>query len=198
MNLKGPLTGGVVAAGLSLLILWMIGRLGAGEARILLESTQPTVRFLCSTTAAASATILALMLTLLGLSETPEEEDREFHSHHFERIRRISLFSTICLTASIFVLLLLVVPLRESDNVPVVSYTILYYVILGTASMLGGLMIAIMLMLYNAIVGLVHMAHPEADSHLVREVGDGKDDEGAEKDREAEREDGSERSEAER
>lgn len=166
MRDKGPIIGGIVTGALSLGILWLVGRMGAWEARQLLQSTLPTVRFLCSTTAAAAATILALMLTLLSLSEAPEEH--EFHTHHFDRIRRISLYSTICLTASIFVLLLLVVPLEESEKVPTESYTILYYVVLATASMLGGLIVAIMLMLYNAITGLIHLVHPEADSHIVR------------------------------
>lgn len=161
----GPLVGGIVAGLLSLVTLWLVGLLGAGEARLLIESTLPTVRFLCSTTATASATILALMLTLLSLSGA---HDQEFRRHHFERVEWISLYSTICLTLSVFVLLLLVVPLSESEKIPVQMYTVLYYVILGAASVLGGLIVAIMLMLYTAITGLIRVVHPEVESPLVR------------------------------
>lgn len=162
---KEPLIGGTVTAVLSLATLWLIGRLGAGEARLILESTLPTVRFLCSTTAAAGATILALMLTLLSLAR---EHDQTFEESYYGGIRQISLYSTICLTLSIFVLLLLVVPLSESDKVPSELYTNFYYVILVAASVLGGLIVSIMLMLYGAIVGLIRVVHPEAESGLVR------------------------------
>lgn len=161
---RGPLVGGIIAAGLSLLILWAAGRVGGGEARMLLESSLPTIRFLCSTTGAAAATILALMLTLLSLSLG---HDVTFRERHFERIRRISKMSTICLVGSVFVLLLLVVPIESSERVSGRGYAVVYYVVLGATSLLGGLIVAIMLMLYNAILGLVHLVHPEEDSFLV-------------------------------
>lgn len=162
---KEPLIGGTVTAVLSLVTLWLVGQIGAGEARLLLESTLPTVRFLCSTTAAAGATILALMLTLLSLCR---EHERDFQQHYYSRIRQISLYSTICLTLSVFVLLLLVVPLSESEKVPSELYTNFYYVILVAASVLGGLIVSIMLMLYGAIVGLIRVVHPEVESGLLR------------------------------
>ncbi|MDX1624185.1 MAG: hypothetical protein R3199_09405 [Gemmatimonadota bacterium] len=167
------LTGGVVAGLLSLLTLWLVGRIGGYEARILLESSLPTIRFLCSTTAAAAATVIALMLTLLSLSESHETS---FRAAHYGRIQGIALLSTITLVVSILVLLLLVVPIQESEKIPARAYEVLYYVILGTAALLGGLIVAIMLMLYEAIVGLVQWAHPETDSHLIVDEEDEEED----------------------
>lgn len=161
---RGPLIGGVVTGLLALFTLWTVGRIGGYEAQRLLEGTLPTVRFMSSTTATASATIMALMLTMLSLTIG---HDTEFREAHFERIRRIALYSTICLVSSILVLLILVVPLESSDEVSGTWYTVVYYVILGAASMLGGLIVAIMLMLYNAVVGIVQLEMPEVESFLV-------------------------------
>lgn len=113
MSSKGPLIGGVMSGVLALLILWMVGRLGAGETRLLLESSLPTVRSLCDSTATAAATVLALMLTLLTLSYSP---DRKFHDSYYQEIRRIALYSTICITLSIFIMLMLVVPLESAEG----------------------------------------------------------------------------------
>lgn len=165
MNRK-VIVGGAFAGLLSLVALWSVGRLGGYEARVLLESTLPTIRFLCSTTAAAAATVIALMLTLLSLTTS---HDTHFRPEHFGRIRGIALMSTICLVVSILVLLVLVVPLEESEKVPPETYEVLYYGILGAAAVLGGMIVSIMLMLYEAIVGLVQWAHPEADSHLIHD-----------------------------
>lgn len=160
------LTGGSLTGILSLLALWSVGRLGGYEARILLESTFPSIRFLSSTTATAAATVMALMLTLLSLSAS---HDTSFRSIHYERIKSIALLSTVCLVVSILVLLLLVLPLQESEKVPEAAYEVLYYVILGAAAFLGGLIVSIMLMLYEAIVGLVAWAQPGGDSDLIED-----------------------------
>jgi hypothetical protein len=152
--------------------LWLVGRLGSGEALQLIEATRPTVRFLCSTTALAAATTMALMFTLLSVSLT---HDHDFRPQHYSRIRRIAQYSVVCLILSIFVLLLQVVPLVESEKVPVQKYMVLYYTIVVSSSLLGGLSVAIMLMLYDAIASLIEVAHPELDSSLLRTDGDEED-----------------------
>ena len=169
---KRPLTAGAVVALLSLLALWLVGRVGSTEARQLLESILPTVRFLCSTTAAGAATTLALMLTLLGFIQS---HDAQFRSGFFERVQSISRYCTVCLAASILVLLMLVVPITESDKTPTVAYGALYYVILGSASLLGGLMMVIVLMVHDTTVGIVRLLHPDWESDLTHADDDDED-----------------------
>jgi hypothetical protein len=164
MNMRGPVSGGVVAAVLLLVVLLMVGRLGPSEAVSQLRSSASSIRFLASTAAGAAATILALMLTVLSLTYSP---DTRFRPVHYKRIRNISLFSTVALTLGIFVLLLLATPLESAENLPSVAYSGLYYTVAVASSILGGLMVAIMLMLYRAITGLIDYFSPAGENWVV-------------------------------
>jgi hypothetical protein len=63
-----PLIGGAITATVSLGVTLALGARGDAEALRLVESMVPTLRFLASSLITACATILALMLTVLGLS----------------------------------------------------------------------------------------------------------------------------------
>jgi hypothetical protein len=59
------------------------------------------------------------------------------------------------------------VPLAEPSEVPDNWYTIVYYVaVLYTASV-GGALITVVLMLYNAVTDLIGVMHPSEKSHLL-------------------------------
>lgn len=175
MNIRGPATGGVVATVLLLVMLLLVGRLGPGEAVAQLRSSASSIRFLSSTAAGAAATILALMLTVLSLSHSP---DQRFRPEHYRRIRNIARFSTIALTLGVFVLLLLVIPVESAEGLPSAAYSGLYYAIAVASAVLGGLMVAIMLMLYRAITGLIDFFSPSGESWLVDDA-DARSSEGA-------------------
>ena len=179
MDKTGPLAGGVVTGALLLFVLLLVGRLAPGEAILQLESSAASVRFLGSATASAVATILALMLTVLSLSYDP---DTRFRRVHYERIRRISRYSTVTLVLAVFLLLVFVVPFRESSPVPTEVFTALYYLVVVASSVLGGLMVAIMLMLYQAISGLIDFFEPGADNWL---AADSPHDDGVDRTRDA-------------
>ena len=164
--------GGVVAGVLLMLTLLLVGRLAPGEAILQLRASSASIRFLASTSAGAAATILALMLTMLSLSYDP---DRRFRRVHYQRIRQVARYSTAALVLGVFVLLLLVIPLEESSPLPGGIFAGLYYLIVIASAALGGMIVAIMLMLYHAIVGLIDFFEPEADNWLVADDGDGGD-----------------------
>lgn len=157
-----------VAGGLSAVLFmattWVVGSLSGAEAVRLLQSTTPTLRFLCSTTGTASATILALMLTMLALSQT---HDRTLKHSHYRRVRQIAVFSIVTLASSVFLLMVLFVPLTDSENLPLGWYTALYYLILAASALMGGLLVMVSLMLFQAIEGLVSLIQPEIDSPIV-------------------------------
>lgn len=146
------IVGGLIAAALAFATMYFIGSVGGLEARLILESTMPTIRFLCSTVGTAAATILALMLTLLGLSHNTEYRLRE---RHYVRIRQISWLASIALLMSIGLLLLLVVPLGEAKHFPNRWFDIVYYVILGLSALLGGVTFMLVVMLLNAVRGVI-------------------------------------------
>lgn len=163
VDLRDALIGGAIAAAVLFAAVTLIGSVSAFEARRLLGSVLPTIRFLASSVLAAGATVMALMLTLLSLTYTSKYE---FNEVHFRRIRQISLLSTIAIVASIVLLLFIGVPVEEADQLRV-YYDIVYYSVTAAASLLGGLLVAVVLMLHRTIAGLVDIGHPGGESHLI-------------------------------
>lgn len=162
---KGALWGGAFAAGMVMTIVYLVGVASGAESRQLLEASLPTIRFFGSAVLAAAATILALMLTLLSLSETTEAELNETH---WARVKQISLFTSVAIVASVFLLLFLGVPIQESGNVPTAWYAWIYYVLMSLAALVGGLLVTIVIMLYKAVTGFIGLISSggEAPSHM--------------------------------
>ncbi len=165
VDLRFALMGGAVAALVMFAGVAAAGRVTPFVGRKLLQSVLPTIRFLASSGLAAGATVMALMLTLLGLTLTSKWEFRE---QHFRRIRQISLLATGALLLSVIMLLFLGLPVEEAEQLQT-YYDVVYYSMLVAASLLGGLLIAIALMLHRTISGLVAIGHPDGESDLVHD-----------------------------
>ena len=161
---RQAILGGVVAGIIVLAGMFLINVSSGSEARFLLEAMLPSVRFLCSAVMTASATILALMLTMLSFSG---QREAQLKTTHYERVRQIALVDTITFAAAIILLLILSLPLAESQDVPQSWYTVVYYLTMFYAAALGGALISIVLLLYHAIVDMIRVMHPEARSELV-------------------------------
>lgn len=163
VDVKWAITGGVLAALTAIGGMMAVGTVGSYEARQLLEATLPTIRFLCSSTMTASATVLALMLTLLSFSQA---HDTEFKESHYVRILQVSWMAAATIIAATMLLLFLSIPLEESDEVRT-YYEWIYYAILVASAGLGGMVVTMILMLYNAIHGLVGLFRSGGESPLV-------------------------------
>lgn len=157
---------GVISAAAILLGSWIINMTSGGAPRILLESMLPSVRSLCSAVMTASSTILALMLTMLSLSSG---QGSKFKPDYFERTKQIAMLDTAVFIAAILLLSFISVPLSESQDVPENWYMILYYFTLTATAVLSGSLIAVVIMLYNAVKGLIRMLHPKENSGLVKD-----------------------------
>ncbi len=167
-DLRLALLGGVVAALVGFAGMAIVGTASAFEARRLLDSILPTVRFAASAYVAGGATILALMLTLITFSIS---HDREFRAVHYERIRQIAQLTTGVIAGSVMLLMFLSFPLGEAD-VERSWYLWVYYAVLLGGSATGGIFISIILMLYYAVRELIGVGqHPE-ESNLVVAVED--------------------------
>lgn len=161
--------GGLLAAIVAGLGVLAVGRLSGYEARGLLEAMLPSVRFLSSALMTASATIMALMLTLLSLSHNSHSE---LEDRHYVRIERVALMSSIELIASTLFLMLISIPItQEGPDIPTVYFQVLYYVVLIASALLGGFLCAIVLVLQRAIHGLIAILSPRQSSALVAEKG---------------------------
>lgn len=149
--------GGGVATLMILIAVAIVGNISGYSALQLLEGTMPSIRFLTSTVATGGVTILALMVTLLGLSNSV---DTELEVVHYRRIQQIAYMSAASVAAAIFLLVFLSVPVEESEDVAVVYAEYIYYGILIFTSLLGGVMVTLVLMLLTAVRGLLHVVAP--------------------------------------
>jgi hypothetical protein len=122
-----------------------------------------TTRFLCSGVMTASATTLALMLTLLSLSANASSKLKR---DHYERVRQIALLDAVAFIAATFVLLCLNIPVEQADNVDASWYDVLYYAFLGASAVLGGLLVVIVLMLYNTVKYMILVVGPADTDEL--------------------------------
>lgn len=147
-----PVVGGVVGALAAAAGTIFLGSVSEVEAVMLVEAILPSTRFLCSSVMTASATILALLLTGLGLAEGV---DATLKPKTYARMRRLALIDSVALIGSVLVLLIILnVPLQKTETVPGWWYSGVYYTIIGSSAVLGGLLIAIVLMLYETIRGM--------------------------------------------
>ncbi len=156
---KRALIGGLLAGGVAVIGQYLVGRIYTDtEARRLLEAMMPSARSVGTGVVTASATTLALMLTMLSLSRhTASELEATF----FIQIRRIGLLSTTALIASVLLLLMLSIPLQETENLPASWYSTVYYVFITLTAGVTGLLVAIVLMLYNAMQSLIAVLHTD-------------------------------------
>jgi hypothetical protein len=163
VDFKIAIVGGITALLISVAGAIAVGSISGAEAIGLLGAMFPTTRFLCSAVMTASATILALMLTVLSLSQSFE---KPLESIHYHRIQQVALVVTITFIASSITLLLHCIPLEESDSVPSSWYDVIYYVLLITTAMLGGFITTIILMLYRTVTQLIQVVSPHDSSAL--------------------------------
>lgn len=148
LNYRIPIGTGSAAALIGLGTLIGLGGISDWKGLQILQSTLPTIRFLCSALITSSATILALMLTILSLGTSSQVPlNRDFYG----QIRRIARLDTVAFVGAVLFLLAISVPFSESEKVPTQWYDLIYYAVVGMSCALAGLVVAIVTMLYQAI-----------------------------------------------
>lgn len=141
-------------------IVFLGQHVSEAEALENLKEIRPTLRFTASSYISASSTILALMLTLLSFSK---DTDQRFKAYHYNRIRWIARFSAACFLGSVVLLLFMNLPFGTSREELKGFYDTLYYILVGYTSLLGGAVVIIMILLYQAARDIILIAHPEED-----------------------------------
>lgn len=151
---------------LALTFTLAVGHVSASEVPRLLQPFIDTLRYFCSAMCTASGTIVALMLTALGLSA---KSDRRFNEFHYRRLRFIARMATVVFVLSALLLLLIGIPLESAEQIPHDLLTVVYYGVTTYASVLCGVVVATVLMLNRTVaetievVGLDHDGHPILD-----------------------------------
>ena len=128
---KRAILGGIISLLVILLGTFLLGKLSGYEAKILIKNSIAGLNTLCNTIALASATILALLLTLLSISSTSTSKLKK---EHYMDVMRLAKADTAVFIASVIAFLLFNLPITESDNLPANWYSTIYYLSLGISS----------------------------------------------------------------
>ncbi len=121
---------------------------GSGEAIALLEALAQSGLYLGSATATASATTLALMLTLIGMVRRSEQS---FENRIYRNIEHVASLSTVSLFISLILLLSLVFPVGEFEDLPADWYPVMYEGLFAATVVLVALLAATVTMLYRTV-----------------------------------------------
>jgi len=151
--LKRPLIGGIVFAVVMGLCTFTFGEISGFQARELLVHSMSGILTLCYVMILGSIYILVIILYLLSV-KIPI--DSVLRHHHFHLLATIAKVDTILIITAIITLLLLNIPITQTDIIPDSWYSTIYYLILAIASILGGGFIAVIIMIYETISMIIH------------------------------------------
>lgn len=166
---KRAITGGFVSMLVMLLGTFLLGELSGYEAKALIKNSVSGINTLCNTIALASATILALLLTVLGISSGAKSKLKK---NHYRHILQIAKLDTVVFVSSLISFLLFNLPVTQSETVPNEWFSIVYYISLLISSILSAALIVVVLMLYNTIVNSIKIVGLGLNDHPLAETED--------------------------
>jgi hypothetical protein len=162
-EIRGTLIGGAVSAMVLFFIIIWVGRVHSFQALRLIEAAQPTARFLAASVVGGAVTVLALLLTLLGLSLGSEFR---FSDALYARAAFLTWLSVAAIVLGTLILLAVAVPVEEVEELAN-YYATFYYVLAVALSLLGGMVIAIGVIIGFLLRGLIAIGHSEGESDLL-------------------------------
>lgn len=133
---------------------------GNNEALSLLTSLQKSSLYYASAIATASATILALMLTILSLTQVYKGDPRK---ETFTRLHAIAAFCVFGFIGAVILLFIISLPVEQFDGIPNAWFSSIYYTICIWNGMLAGHMISTILILRDTATQLIGDLSPDYD-----------------------------------
>lgn len=161
---KKAIYGGIMATLFSGLGVFLLGNVSGYEAKQLLSTSLRGIDMLCNTIILASATILTLLLTLLSISSGTKSEIKE---EHYGMVKNIAKLDTVLFITGLILFQLFNIPITESDSVPTGWFEIIYWATLISTSILSGMMIVVILMLYNTVTNIIQIVGIGKDHQLI-------------------------------
>ncbi|MEH6408644.1 MAG: hypothetical protein V7767_15310 [Leeuwenhoekiella sp.] len=159
---RRALIGGIIATVITGAGAFLLGHISGYEAKDLIKSSLPGINTLCNTIVLASATILALLLTLLSISSTIESRLKDVH---YMQVLRIAKIDTTVFVVSLITFQVFNIPITEADNVPNSWFSVIYYITLGLSALLSGGLISVVLMLYNTVENIIKIVGLKVKDH---------------------------------
>jgi hypothetical protein len=153
--------GWTLATVLTLLVIFLNGNVyGPTEGKDLLSAIQRASLYYGSAVAGTSATVLALMLTLLSLVTNT---NKEIEKGIFTRLHIIALLCVVAFTEAIVLLLVISFPVDGLDKVPGEMFTYIYYAICIWNGMMAAHMISTIFILRDTLVNIIGQMSPDYD-----------------------------------
>lgn len=128
---------------------------------------------LCNTIVLASATILALLLTLLGISSGT---DTKLKKGHYLQVLFIAKMDTILFVTAIVLFQIFNIPITEAENLPMEWFTTIYWSTLFFSLLLsGGALVSVILLLYLTVNNIIQIVGLGKSNHemIMDEEGEG-------------------------
>jgi hypothetical protein len=149
--------GGAITALLTLLAYFAVGRIYSDAKAIdLIDQLGQSALYFGSAMATASATTLALMLTMIGMAK---RSDETFDDEFYRNIYRISALSTATLLGAV-VLLLLTLPVGQFENISGYWFIWLYRGQFAMVGLLSALLVATVLMVFATVRAVIVKVTP--------------------------------------
>lgn len=161
---KLSLYGGLATTLFTGLGAFILGDISGYEAKSLIESSLSGFIMLCNTIVLASATILALLLTLLGISTGTKTKIK---AAHYNQVLNIAKFDTVLFIGALILFQLFNIPITESDNITIGWFTYIYWTTLFFSSILCGLMVTVILLLYTTVTNIITIVGLGKEHYLI-------------------------------
>jgi hypothetical protein len=163
---KAPTNWSIIGGGM-MAIVTLIGLIIGGQvsthdsALQLIEVMSPPLQMLAFATITATITMLALLLTMLGVIKQAEIS---YAKTFYDLIERISLLDTILLIACASLLTILAIPITEAETeMSEQAASALYYILIFVNAIISGLLVAAVLMLFDAIKSVIRTLHVQSN-----------------------------------
>jgi hypothetical protein len=161
---KLSIFGGIATTLFTGLGAFLLGDISGYEAKSLIDSSLSGFVMLCNTIVLASATILALLLTLLGISTGTKSKIK---AAHYKQVLNIAKFDTVLFVGALILFQLFNIPITESENLPTYWFAYIYWVTLFFSSILCGLMVTVILLLYSTVTNIITIVGLGEDHYLI-------------------------------
>jgi len=168
---RTPLLGGLAITIVGFGASFLIGDINSEQGHAFVVKAQNNINALCSVIIFVSATILTLMFTVLSISTNSRIK---LKSEFYRRIKQIALYDILLFVITTLMFLIFNFPAEETGFIPTKYYKTIFHLTVFATSFIGGLLVALMLMIYFTINDLTDIFGFRANHPMVFDSGEEK------------------------
>ena len=168
---RTPLLGGLAITLLGFGASFLIGDINSEQGQAYVAQAQSNINALCSVIIFVSATILTLMFTVLSISTNSRIK---LKSEFYRRIKQIALYDIILFVITTLMFLIFNFPAEESEAIPTDYYKVIFHLTVLATSFIGGLLVALMLLIYFTINDLTDIFGFRSHHPMIQSTGEEK------------------------